>query len=317
MAERNVRRPRRDISGILLLDKPIEVSSNRALQRCKGVFRARKAGHTGSLDVLATGLLPICFGEATKICGFLLDADKTYVTDIKLGETTTTGDSEGAILHQVEDFVVSRTQIEESLSQFQGEIQQIPPMYSALKRNGQRLYKLARKGVAIEREARSVTIHKIELLGVTAKTLSVSVVCSKGTYVRTLAQDIGEALGCGAHVTSLRRTETGPYSINHSFEMSELHRRRENSEQDELLDEILLPVDSALQHIPDLDLSDSCALSVSQGRAIRVGGAPAQGLVRLYASERRFIGIGRVLEDGRVAPRRLMRESNHGVGAKS
>jgi tRNA pseudouridine55 synthase len=307
MSEQSIRPPRREISGILLLDKPIDASSNRVLQRAKGIFSARKAGHTGNLDVLATGLLPICFGEATKVCGFLLDSDKSYLADIKLGATTTTGDREGEILREVANVDVTFSQVEEVLSRFQGEIEQIPPMYSALKRDGQRLYKLARKGIEIEREPRPVTIHKIELLAIANQTLSISVNCSKGTYIRTLAEDIGEVLECGAHVTMLRRTGAGPYSLSDAFQISDLEKRLADSSQHELLDEILLPLDTALQHFPDLNLSDACALSFSQGQAVRVSGAPSCGLVRLYCAERQFIGIGTVLEDGRIAPRRLMR----------
>jgi tRNA pseudouridine55 synthase len=312
------RRRGRDLNGILLLDKPSGISSNQALQRAKGIFRARKAGHTGNLDVLATGLLPVCFGEATKVCAFLLDADKSYASEFLLGVTTTTADAEGEVISRRPAGEIDAARVAAVLARFRGVISQIPPMYSALKRNGQPLYKLARQGIEVDREARQVTIHRLDLRYLHGDRLGVEIDCSKGTYIRTLAEDIGEELGCGAHVASLRRLRAGPYSVDgaYSLEWLDSRARRLDSNEDEAeekereIDDILLPLDSALTGLPSLSLSEDTAFYLLRGQAVQVPRAPSAGLVRLYGSGAAFLGVGQVLEDGRVAPRRLIRASH-------
>lgn len=294
----------RDVQGILLLDKPLGKTSNEALQRVKRIFYAKKAGHTGSLDPLATGLLPICFGSATKVSAFLLDADKRYWVRMKLGETTTTADAEGEVLQQRPYEGVSQADLEAVLPRFRGDIQQIPPMYSALKHKGQRLYDLARDGVEVEREPRPVTIYEINLLKFDLPEVEMDVRCSKGTYIRTLAEDIGEALGCGAHVSALRRTGVGDYSDHDLISMDQLEAMADADYAD--MDALLLPVDSALQDWPAVTLNADSAYYLRQGQPVIVPRAPTQGRVRLYDDKERFIGIGEILDDGRVAPSRLM-----------
>ena len=301
------RRATRDVSGILLIDKPVGMSSNGALQRVKRLFGARKAGHTGNLDVLASGLLPICFGEATKVCGFLLDSDKTYSADIKLGEVTTTADSEGEVIRRVTDFAVSIEQARSAAANFVGDIEQVPPMYSALKRNGQRLYKLARQGIEIEREPRPVTIRAFDVTELNDRVLSVHVKCSKGTYIRTLAEDLGQLLGCGGHISALRRLEAGPYCVVDAMTLDEIESALIADGTCQGLDAKLLAPDSALQHLSDLHLTDDMAFRVTRGQAIEVGAVTGVGEVRLYGTTGEFIGIGTVLDDGRIAPRRLIR----------
>ena len=306
MEAANRRRPQRKINGIFLLDKPVGISSNGALQQVKRAFGARKAGHTGNLDVLATGLLPICFGEATKVCAFLLDADKRYIADIKLGEVTETGDSEGEVIRRVERFSVDIEAATRVAANFTGEIEQVPPMYSALKQDGQRLYKLARQGIEVERKPRKIVIRSLSVTGLHEGILSIDVSCSKGTYIRTLAEDIGDALGCGAHVKSLRRTEAGPFSIEAALSVSQVHDIADGVDSEAMLDEKLLPLDRALINFPDIELSEEMAFSITRGQAVRIADAPVEGFVRLYRPKREFIGVGAVLEDGRIAPRRMM-----------
>jgi tRNA pseudouridine55 synthase len=294
---------RRKVDGIVLLDKPAGITSNEALQSVKRLFRAQKAGHTGSLDPLASGLLPICLGEATKVSGFLLDADKHYWVVCGLGVRTTTGDSEGEVLETRSTEGITRQRVEEALGGFQGEIAQVPPMYSAIKHQGQRLYKLARQGVEVEREARIVTIRELRLLRCEAGELELEVRCTKGTYIRTLAEDLGEALGCGAHVTALRRLGVGPYDETAMVTLEELRRRAD--EGTARLDASVLPLESALVHWPGVSLSEDAVFYLRQGQPVLVPHAPASGWVRLYGRDR-FLGMGQVLDDGRVAPRRLM-----------
>jgi tRNA pseudouridine55 synthase len=304
MGRRHRHSNQRRVNGILLLDKPSGLTSNAALQAVKKLYRARKAGHTGSLDPLATGLLPICFGEATKVSGFLLDADKDYRVTCRFGERTTTGDAEGELLEQrpVEDLTEDR--LNEVLQGFLGEIEQIPPMYSALKHKGERLYKLAREGVEVEREPRRVTIHALELLTLASPLAEIRVHCSKGTYVRTLVEDIGEVLGCGAHVAGLRRLGVGPFDDTQLVDMETL--RAVAGEGEQALDKLLLPLESGLAQWPDVRLSGDAAFYLRQGQPVLVPKAPTAGLVRLYEGENRFLGVGEILDDGRVAPRRLM-----------
>ena len=294
----------RRVNGILLLDKPIGITSNAALQKVKKLYRARKAGHTGSLDPLASGLLPICLGEATKVSGYLLDADKNYWVVCKLGERTSTGDAEGELLEQ-RPVQVTEKQFRKVMEGFLGDIEQIPPMYSAVKHQGQRLYKLARQGVEVERQPRSITIHSIELLDFASPRVEINVRCSKGTYVRTLVEDIGELLGCGAHVADLRRLGVGPYDDTGMVTLDCLEQLlAEGGEA--ALDALLLPLESGLTQWPDVRLSGDAAFYLRQGQPVLVPHAPTAGWVRLYLGDKRFLGIGEILDDGRVAPRRLL-----------
>ena len=300
-----VKRIRRKVDGIILLDKPRGFSSNAALQKVRWLLNAEKAGHTGSLDPLATGVLPLCFGEATKFSQYLLDADKGYETLMQLGVTTSTADAEGEVLRRTE-VDISAAQIEALLPRFRGDILQVPPMYSALKRDGQPLYKLARAGEVVEREARSVTISRLQLLDFVGDKARLAVDCSKGTYIRTLVEDLGEALGCGAHVAELRRVKAGPFDLPQSVSLDELLQAHEQG-GNEALDRFLLPVDSGLQHWPLLSFSEHSAFYWLQGQPVRAPEAPKFGMVRVQDHNGRFIGIGEVSDDGRVAPRRLIR----------
>ena len=299
------RQPGRNVNGILLLDKPIGWTSNTALQHVKGLFRARKAGHTGSLDPLAEGLLPICFGVATKLSAFLLDADKRYRVVVKLGVTTTTGDAEGEVLETASVEGVSEKDIRAAALRFTGNIEQIPPMYSAVKHKGERLYRLARQGIEVERKPRAVSIYAIELVAFESPSITIDVHCSKGTYVRTLAEDMGRVLGCGAHVSALRRTGVGPFGDEDLADIGALEQRLEESGP-EGLDRYLLPPESALQDWPDVRLSDDAAYYLRMGQAVLVPKAPLEGWVRLYTSSADFIGVGHIDEDGKVAPKRLI-----------
>ena len=303
------RAPLRDVDGIVLLDKPSGISSNAALQRVKRAFRATKAGHTGSLDGLATGLLPICLGEATKVCAFLLDSDKRYAAELQLGVVTDSGDSEGEVIRRTTTFAIDRATAERAVAAFRGEIQQVPPMFSALKRHGIRLYELARKGIEVEREPRNVVIRRLEITYLVGNKMGIEVSCSKGTYIRTLAEDIGEKLGCGAHVSSLRRLDAGPYSVTNAKTLEEIQILADATDPSADLDCLLLPMDTALLHLPDLHLNEELAFHVALGQAVSMADAPSAGLVRLYRCERQFFGIGVVLDDGRIAPRRLLRQS--------
>jgi tRNA pseudouridine55 synthase len=302
-----IKRIRRNVSGIMVLDKPLGMTSNAALQKVRWLLNAEKAGHTGSLDPLASGVLPLCFGEATKFSQYLLDADKGYETVARLGITTTTGDAEGDVLEQ-RDVQVDRAAIEAVLPRFRGEIQQIPPMYSALKRDGQPLYKLARAGEVVERAPRSVTIARLELLGLDSARARLSVSCSKGTYIRTLVEDIGQALGCGAYVGELRRTQAGPFSLEQAISLEVLEQAHAEGGS-QALDRFLLPADSGLLHWPLLQLSEHSAYYWLHGQPVRAADAPGFGWMRVQDHLGRFIGIGEVTEDGRIAPRRLIRSA--------
>lgn len=297
-------RARRPVDGILLLDKPVGLTSNAALQTVKRLYQAARAGHTGSLDPLASGLLPICLGEATKLSGFLLNADKSYRFTCRLGTVTTTGDAEGEVTLTRPVATLSREQVETALQRFTGVIEQIPPMYSALKRGGQPLYKLARQGIEVEREPRQVTIHELQLLRLDDQELECALRCSKGTYVRTLATDLGEALGCGAHISALRRTAVEPYDASRMVTLDALCERAEQGL--DTLDQVLLPLDSALSHWPAVRVRSDAAFYLRQGQPVLAPHAPTQGWVRLYEGERNFLGLGEILDDGRVGPRRLL-----------
>jgi len=305
MGRRRVRG--RDVNGILLLDKPSGITSNDALQQVKRLFYAKKAGHTGSLDPLASGVLPICMGEATKVSAFLLDADKRYQVRCQLGVRTATADAEGEVVETRPVGSWSAEQLETVFDQFRGSIEQIPPMYSALKHQGQRLYKLARQGVEVEREPRPVHIYELSLTGQGDDWIDIDVHCSKGTYIRTLAEDIGEKLGCGAHVSALIRSMVGPYGAGQLVTLEQLQDLKENDMA--AMDDLLLPIESALSQWPDVDLSTDAAFYLQQGQPVLVPHAPTSGWVRLYEGNRSFLGMGEILDDGRVAPRRLMKSA--------
>ena len=297
------RRGGRDVHGILLLDKPLGMGSNEALQIVMRLFKANKAGHTGSLDRLASGLLPICLGEATKLSGFLLNADKRYESTFRLGVVTSTGDGEGEVIRSERPPALSELDIKRVLDQFKGEISQIPPMHSAIKYKGQRLYKLAHQGVVVEREPRTITIHELHYVGHEEDRLSVEVLCSKGTYIRTLAEDVGESLGCGASVYSLHRTASGPFQAAAMVSLDAVRERASAGS----LDDILLPLDSVVMDWPDVSLSNDAAFYLKQGQPVLVPHAPTEGWVRIYLKRDRFLGVGEVLDDGRIAPRRLLK----------
>lgn len=298
------RRRGRAVHGIVLLDKPAGLTSNRALQVVKRLFDAHKAGHTGSLDPMATGLLPICLGEATKISGFLLDADKTYRFTCRLGERTDSGDADGELLERRPVEGVDARAIERALASLRGEILQLPPMHSALKHQGQPLYRYARRGEAVEREARRTEIHRLEVIAFDGRDLALEVDCAKGTYVRTLAEDIGAALGCGAHVVALRRLAAGPFAEGDMVTLERLQAAAE--EGTAALDAGLLPIDAALTEWPQVAVNADMAHFLRQGQAVQVPRAPTGGLLRLYGRDGTFLGLGRIQGDGRVAPKRLM-----------
>lgn len=305
------RRPSRrkgygDVNGILLLNKPLGISSNKALQAARNIFRAQKAGHTGSLDPLATGLLPVCFGEATKYSGYLLDSSKAYRARCKLGTTTTTGDGEGEVLQQ-NPVNVSRQQLLEVMTQFTGKISQTPPMHSAVKHQGERLYNLARQGIEVERKSREIEIYRLDLISFEQGVVEIDVHCSKGTYIRTLAEDIGAALGCGAYLTALERTGVQPFWDEKSWTLDELREISDDEKRD--LNECLLPIDSALRDWPEVELTPDMSFYILQGQPLQVPRAPSEGLVRLIDEAQGFIGLGHVLSDGRVAPKRMLRSA--------
>lgn len=296
---------KQNIQGILLLDKPAGMSSNGALQCVKRLFRAKKAGHTGSLDPLATGMLPICFGEATKFSQFLLESDKHYRVVMKLGIKTTTGDAEGEILLTRPVVNITKKQIEIVLQEFSGLISQIPPMHSALKYQGKPLYELARKGIEVERAPRNVHIFDLRLENFAEDTIGLVVHCSKGTYVRTLVEDIGERLGCGAHVIELHRIAVTPYQNVKMHTLAELEQLAEQS-GNQRLQTLLLPVESSVQALPAVKLSSAAAFYMRMGQAVLIPHLPTQGLVRVFAEDGSFMGIGEIMEDGKVTPRRLI-----------
>ncbi|BFG73822.1 tRNA pseudouridine(55) synthase TruB [Paraburkholderia terrae] len=297
--------PRRALDGVLLLDKPVGLSSNDALIRAKRLYLAKKAGHTGTLDPLASGLLPLCFGEATKFSQDLLEADKTYEATMRLGIRTTTGDAEGEAI-ETRDVACDQGAVERALVQFRGEIVQVPPMYSALKRDGKPLYEYARAGQTVEREGRQVTIHALELLACALPDVTFRVTCSKGTYVRTLAEDIGEALGCGAHLVMLRRTGVGALTLANSVTLDAL--------SDALPDERdawLQPVDALLSTFPSVQLDAEATRRFLHGQRLRLADLSVDESVlhatrtRVYASEGKLLGVARVGE-GVLAPERLI-----------
>ncbi len=300
MARKRFRHQGLPVNGLMLLDKPEGISSNEALQRVKRLLNARKGGHTGSLDPMATGLLPLCFGESTKISSLLLDSDKQYEMTVKLGVATETGDREGAVIQQ-RDVNITQSQLEEVLDRFRGEGQQIPPMYSALKLNGQPLYKLARKGIEVERKPRKVTVYSLILTHWQQDVLKLTVTCSRGFYVRTLAVDIGDLLGCGGHVIQLRRTGVGNLHLDQSVSLPQLEKMALADEREKLL----LPTDTALSHLPEVHLPANIAVYLCKGQSVRARHAADTGLVRLYSDNEQFLGIGEITEQGKIAPKRL------------
>ncbi len=302
------RRRGRAVSGILVLDKPLGVSSNHALQAAKRLYFAAKAGHTGSLDPLATGVLPLCFGEATKFSQYLLDADKAYQSTFVLGTVTDSGDAEGQILQTNDASDVGEADVQQALEAFRGEIEQVPSMFSAIKQNGQPLYKLARQGIEVERKSRTVVIKKLELLEFRQgerPEADIYLECSKGTYVRSIAEDLGQALGCGAHVSALRRTKAGPFSLEDSVTMNTLETLKQNDAVAQM-DELLLPADTAVKSLPLVELGESGGFYMRQGQPVLVPNAPGSGMVRVALETGEFLGVGEILDDGRVAPRRLI-----------
>jgi len=304
----------RSINGIFLLNKPLGLSSNQALQRVKNLFDANKAGHTGSLDPLATGVLPICLGEATKFSQFLLDSDKHYLSTFTLGVSTETGDSDGQIRGERDASSIRLSQIENAVETFRGAIRQIPSMYSALKHNGQPLYKLARQGIVVEREARAINVFSYKILafrpGRTAQ-MDVEVHVSKGTYVRSLAEDLGELLGCGAHVSALHRHVAGPFTDDQAVTLEALEIMRENIEPSGL-DDLLKPMDIAVADRMAVDLSPIVASYFQLGQAVMSPQAFRNGqegdIVRVFREGGDFLGVGEVTDDGKVAPKRLVVE---------
>ncbi len=302
------RRKGRQVDGILVLDKPHGMSSNQALQTAKRLFGAAKAGHTGSLDPLATGVLPLCFGEATKFSRFLLDADKAYTSTFVLGVKTASGDAEGELLAEQDAGHIGEAEVLAKLDGFRGEIEQVPSMYSAIKHQGQPLYKLARKGQEVERKSRRVFIHELELTGFRPgehPEVDVRIHCSKGTYVRSIAEDLGEALGCGAHVAVLRRTQAGPFDERCMVSLQTLEALHERGAQDEL-DALLQPLDAALGELPLVRVSEAGGFYIRQGQPVLVPNSPCSGMVRMGLETGEFLGVGEILDDGRVAPRRLI-----------
>jgi tRNA pseudouridine55 synthase len=296
----------RPVDGVLVVDKPGGMSSNDAVQKAKRLFRARKVGHTGSLDPLATGVLPLCFGEATKFSQFLLTSDKKYWVRIRLGVRTDSGDADGRVLETRRVTGVDAARVEAELAAFRGEIEQIPSMFSAVKHQGQPLYKLARQGIEVERSTRSVTIYSNVLTRFSGDEIELEVHCSKGTYVRTIAEDLGERLGCGAHVAALRRRRAGPYDESDLVTFEALEALAASGGP-EALDVLLLPTASAVRDWPPVTLTPATAYYVRQGQPVIVAHAPVEGWVRLLeGSGEEFIGVGEILDDGRVAPRRLL-----------
>ncbi|WP_282042324.1 tRNA pseudouridine(55) synthase TruB [Halomonas alimentaria] len=291
------------VNGVLLLDKPAGMSSNHALQRARRLFQAQKAGHTGTLDPMATGLLPVCFGEATKFSAHLLASDKVYRTRVELGVVTDTGDAEGEVVERLAVPALTATDVEAVLARFQGEIEQVPPMYSALKHQGRKLYELAREGKSIERAARRVTVYDARLVAFEGSAFELEVKVSKGTYVRTLAEDIGRALGSGAHISVLRRLATGPFGAEGMLTLEALTALPDQDAREATL----LPVDILAAHLPRLEVDADAARRLTHGQSARAdtGGLAVGDTARLYCDEA-FLGLGAVTTPQEVAPKRLL-----------
>lgn len=301
-------RPRkrgRDIHGVFLLDKPQGMSSNDILQKVKRIYQANKAGHTGALDPLATGMLPICLGEATKFSQFLLDADKRYLVTAKLGERTDTSDAEGEVI-QIREVKVETHDILTALSRFRGDLMQVPTMFSALKHQGKPLYEYARQGITVEREARPITVFELNFIEYNAPFLTLEVHCSKGTYIRTLVDDLGEYLGCGAHVTMLRRTAVSDYPAEKMLSWEQLQQLAENQTL-EALDNLLLATDSAVSTLPRLDLTATQTQAVKFGQRVKFDNLQQlYGQVRLFSDQNSFLGVADIGQDNVIRPSRMV-----------
>jgi len=301
------RRKGRDVNGILVIDKPMDITSNGILQQVKRLFGAAKAGHTGALDPLATGVLPLCFGEATKFSQMMLDSDKAYIATAKLGVRTETGDSEGQIVEQKPvPPGLTADSLESVLDRFRGDIQQVPSMYSALKHKGRPLYEYAREGIEVERPARPVTIYELALIEIRDDELDIAVSCTKGTYIRSLVEDIGAALGCGAHVTALRRTMASGFTLADVHQVPALEQMRE---QGESLDGLLVAPDAALSMFPEQKLEGLSLVSILNGQPVRISGQSGEGFIRLYG-DKGFVGLAEKFPEGeatRLVPRRLVK----------
>jgi tRNA pseudouridine55 synthase len=304
---KQVKRIRRPIDGILLFDKPQGMSSNQALQRVKYLYNAEKAGHTGSLDPLATGLLPICLGEATKYSQHLLDADKVYRTRMRLGQKTSTADAEGEIIEERPVPHFDQATIDAVLAKFTGTIQQIPSMYSALKKDGKPLYELARQGIEVAREPRTIHIYRLQLLAVEPLYWELEVACSKGTYIRNLVEDMGEMLGCGAHVSELRRLASGCFSLDEQLTLDYLQQVAEQGYQ--ALDALLLPAWAAIADKPKVTLTETTTYYLLHGNPVRVNHLPEDEDVLIFDDRQRFLGLGYMNDDGLLAPKRLLKTS--------
>lgn len=310
------RRKGRPINGVLLLDKPYDMSSNHALQAVKRIYFAQKAGHTGALDPLATGMLPICLGEGTKFSQFLLDTDKTYQVTAKLGVRTTTSDADGEIVSE-KPVDVSEAQLMAALDSFRGTTKQVPSMYSALKYQGQPLYKYAREGVEVPREARDITVFSLEVLRFDGDEVELTIHVSKGTYIRTIVDDLGELLGCGAHVADLRRLAVGSYPIDKMVTLEHIERLLEQAKESgvtpsTLLDPLLLPMETAVVGMPAVYIDDMSANFLRHGNPVQAYNAPSEGSVQVFVGEdetdaqAEFIGVGAINDDGLVAPKRIV-----------
>ena len=309
------RRKGRAINGILLLDKPYEMSSNHALQKVKRLYFAQKAGHTGALDPLATGMLPVCLGEGTKFSQFLLDTDKTYIVTAKLGVRTTTSDADGEIVAE-KTVEVSQAQLDTALNSFRGTTKQIPSMYSALKYQGQPLYKYARDGIEVPRESRDITVYNLQQLRFEHDEVDLEIHVSKGTYIRTIVDDLGELLGCGAHVAQLRRVSVGSYPRGKMVTLEHVEALLEQATAQDiapsvLLDPLLVPMNTAVEGMPSVYVDDMSANFLRHGNPVQAANAPLNGFVQVYVEqdeneETEFIGVGQINDDGLVAPKRIV-----------
>jgi len=297
------RRERRPVDGLLLLDKPVGLTSNAALQRVKRLFHAGKAGHTGSLDPLASGMLPLCFGQATKVSAYLLDADKTYRVTARFGTQTDTADADGTVVAESQVRTVEREALELALDELTGDISQVPPMYSALKKDGKRLYELARQGIEVDRPARPVTIRSMDIEVFDPGAPVIRVTCSKGTYIRTLVEDLAGALGTLGHVAALRRLTVEPFTEAQLVTMEQVEAAAETGAAE--LDELLIPIDSALVAFPAVNLNREQSWYMRHGNPVQVVRPPQAGFCRVYDEQARFVGVGEALGDGRIAPKRL------------
>ncbi|WP_225639163.1 tRNA pseudouridine(55) synthase TruB [Candidatus Profftia sp. (ex Adelges kitamiensis)] len=303
----------RNINGVLLLDKDLNISSNKVLQEVKSIYNAKKAGHTGTLDPLAEGMLPICFGESTKFAQFLLNAKKRYIVIARLGQKTSTADSTGKLIKEC-SVNFSQIQLDEALSQFRGNICQIPSMYSAIKNHGKPLYKYARQGLEVPRKARNITIYHLRCIRYQDNELELEIDCSKGTYIRTVIDDLGTLLGCGAHVIYLRRIQVSQYSSDLMVTLKSLQQivtlaQEINIEQSIMLDSLLLPIDAAASHLPEVNITDIFATHIIQGKGVQIQAIclPTEGMVRINAgNKRKFIGVGNLDNQGYLTPYRLV-----------